>query len=93
MLPYSVSGRFKVLYRRKPRELIYESFAEDDMTEIDLDPELCSLLPILMASYLWLEDEPSMAQYYLALYRERAADIERRGDDLSSVTVKSTNGW
>ena len=93
LFPYDSKGCFKVLYRRRPRSLENIGAAEDDTTEIDLDTELCALLPLLVASYLWLEDEPDMASYYLTLYRERAADIERRIDDLSPTVIKSVNGW
>ena len=93
LFPCDSKGCFKVLYRRRPRALENTGAAEDDIQEIDLDAELCSLLPLLVASYLWIEDEPDMASHYLTLYRERAADIERRIDDLSPVVIKSVNGW
>ena len=93
LLPYSSEGCFKVLYRRKPAEIEYIGSASEDETVIDLDEELCSLLPILIASYIWVEDEPAMAEYYLTLYRERAMDIERRTKDATPVTIRNTNGW
>ncbi len=93
LLPYSAQGCFKVLYKRKPREIENFGAASEDEAVIDLDEELCSLLPILIASYVWVEDEPSMAEYYLALYRERAMDIERRIRSTAPVAIKNTNGW
>ena len=93
ILPYSAEGCFKVLYRRKPKELEIEGPASDDETIIDLDEELCTLLPTLIASYVWAEDEPAMAEYYLSLYRERAADIERRIRSAAPVTIRNSNGW
>ncbi len=93
LLPYSSEGCFKVLYRRKPAEIINTGLASEDETVIDLDEELCTLLPILIASYVWVEDEPSMAEYYLSLYRERAMDIERRISNATPVTIRNTNGW
>ena len=93
LLPHSVKGCFKVLYKRKPQEIENTGVASDDEAVIDLDEELCSLLPILIASYVWVEDEPSMAEYYLALYRERAMDIERRIKSTTPVTIKNTYGW
>ena len=67
--------------------------ASDNNDVIDLDEELCTLLPILIASYVWVEDEPSMAEYYLSLYRERAMDIERRIRNATPVAIKNANGW
>jgi len=93
LLPYSAEGCFKVLYRRKPNELIIEGLAAEDETVIDLDEELCTLLPTLIASYVWVEDEPAMAEYYLSLYRERAADVERRIRNAAPVTIRNSNGW
>ena len=93
LLPYSVEGCFKVLYKRKPQEIENTGLASEDEAAIDLDEELCALMPILIASYVWVEDEPSMAEYYLALYRERAVDIERRIRNATPVTFKNTNGW
>ena len=93
LLPYSVEGCFKVLYKRKPQEIENTGLASEDEAVIDLDEELCSLLPILIASYVWVEDEPTMAEYYLSLYRERAMDIERRIRNATPVTIRNANGW
>jgi hypothetical protein len=93
LLPYSTEGCFKVLYRRKPTEIENDGNASEDNAIIDLDEELCSILPILIASYVWVEDEPGMAEYYLTLYRERAMDIERRINNTAPVTIRNKNGW
>lgn len=93
LLPYGVQGCYKVLYRRRPRAIVLQVDAAEDTAVIDLDEELCSLLPTLVASYVWVEDEPSMAQYYLTLYRERAIDVERRITNSAPVTIKNTSGW
>jgi len=93
LLPYDKKGAYKVLYERMPTPLENDGAASDDETEIDLDEELCSLLPILVAAYVWVDDEPSKSEYYLALYRERAADIERRKVNNTPVRYRNTNGW
>lgn len=92
LLPYDRSGIYKVVYNRKPRAVTEEMLDEGD-TVIDLDEELCALLPMLIASYVWADDEPQKAEYYLMLYRERAADIESRVKNVSPVQIKSVNGW
>ena len=93
LLPYSVTGCFKVLYNRRPKELINNGSAQDDESVLDLDEELCSLIPVLIASYIWLEDEPDRAQYYYSLYQARAGEILARERNLSPVQMKSCNGW
>ena len=93
LLPHSAEGCFKVLYNRRPRGIENTGSAAEDDTQIDLDEELCSLLPILIASYVWVDDEPDMSEYYLALYRERAADIIARTKNLVPVNIKNADGW
>ena len=92
LLPYDRPGIYKIVYNRKPRAVTDEMLGIGE-TVIDLDEELCALLPILVASYVWADDEPQKAEYYLALYRERAADIESRVQNVSPVQIKSVNGW
>lgn len=92
LLPHDVEGCYSVRYAHKP-DKIETDIAADDDTNIDLGEELCSLLPLLVASYIWVEDEPEMANYYLNLYRERAADIERREKVLQPVTIRNATGW
>lgn len=93
LLPYSARGCFQIQYRRKPKEIENFGIASEDDAVIDLDEELCALLPTLIASYVWVEDEPTMAEYYLSLYRERAMDIERRIVRGTPVAIRSNNGW
>lgn len=93
LLPYSATGCFKILYNRRPREIINTGGAADDETIIDLDDELCSLLPILIASYIWIEDEPDRAQYYMTLYQARAAEITAKEKNHAPVNMKDVYGW
>lgn len=93
LLPHDVTGCFKVLYHRRPKEMINKGIAADDDSVIDLDEELCTLLPVLIASYIWLEDEPDRAQYYNTLYQQRAAEIVSREKNFSPVHISSCNNW
>ena len=93
LLPFDMKGLYKVIYNRLPRSIEKSGEASEDSTVIDLDEDLCALLPVLVASYVWMDDEPEKAQYYLMLYRERAADIERRIYNATPVPIKSSNGW
>ncbi len=93
LLPYSSRGCYKVHYRRCPDGVENNGDPASDETVIDLDEELCTLLPMLIAFFVWLEDEPTMANYYYSVYKERVADVERRIRNMTPVTYRSSNGW
>ena len=93
LLPREQQGIYKVVYNRRPRAIESDNYAATDETVIDLDEELCALLPMLIASYIWADDEPEKAQYYLSLYRERASEIVAAARNPAPVTIKSVNGW
>lgn len=93
LLPREEKGIYKIVYNHKPRSISDEGLAASDETVIDLDEDLCALLPLLVASYIWADDEAEKAQYYLTLYRERASEIVGATKNPSPVTIKSVNGW
>lgn len=93
LLPYNDRGLYKVIYNRRPAAIVDSGDITEDLTPIDIDEDLCALMPLLIASFVWVEDEPEMAQYYLSLYRERAVEIERRLKNDTPVAMKSVNGW
>ena len=93
LLPYESKGVYKVLYERKPAVIEDTGDVTNDDNVIDLDDELCSLLPVLIAAYVWIDDEPQKSEYYMSLYRERSNDIEQRAKDATPVTIKSSNRW
>ena len=93
LLPRDRKGIYKIAYNHKPAVISDEGLAASDDTPIDLDEDLCALLPLLVASYIWVDDEPDKAQYYLTLYRERAAEIAGRASNFKPATIKSVNGW
>jgi hypothetical protein len=93
LLPHSVRGVFRVLYRHKPRALENTGEPAEDTTVIDLDEELCSLLPLLVGAYVWAEDEKELASYYMTLYQSRAAEIQARVKNMKPVIIKNKLGW
>ena len=93
LLPYGRRGVYKVLYEHRPLAIENTGATTEDTQELDLDDELCVLMPILVAAYVWIEDEPEMAEYYMGLYRERAQEIVVSHKDTSPVLMKNTNGW
>lgn len=94
LLPYGAPSVYRVSYKRKPKQ-IGESgvLPANDESVIDLDEELCTLLPLLTASYIWLEDEPERSMYYKNLYNERAAEIISFSRNLSPAKALNVNGW
>ena len=93
LLPYSVKGCFKIQYKRLPREVVNNGAAADDETVIDLDEELSTLLPLLVASYIWLDDDADRAEYYMTLYRARAAEVAALERNHAPVNMKDVYGW
>lgn len=93
LFPYENKGIYKVLYERLPKTIENTGNPSNDNNSIDLDAELCSLMPVLIAAYVWIDDEPQKSEYYMNLYRERAAEIERKIINTNTVTIKSSNGW
>jgi len=93
LLPYDKKGVYKALYERRPKAIANTGETTSDEAIIDLDDELCSLLPILIASYVWVDDEPSKSEYYLSLYRERVQEISYKQKNNAPVYIKNTNGW
>jgi hypothetical protein len=89
LLPYGENGCYTVRYKRKPKKVDAGSYDAD----IDLDEDLCALLPCLVASYVLAEDEPNLAQYYLSLYREQVSILDARTKKVAPVRIKRESGW
>ncbi len=83
-------GLYRVAYHTQPTKATLDRVKSDDL--IQLDEDLCSLLPLLVASYVWLEDEPERSEYYYSRYQEQAIDITRKGR-VQQPTKYMTNGW
>ena len=92
LLPHEAEGSFRVMYRRKPAEIDISVDPENDGTAIDLDDDLCQLLPLLVAAYIWVDDESGKAEYYMALYRERAQEIVYT-KAATSAKITNESGW
>lgn len=88
LLPRDFSGEILLTYFRTPRKIT----AEDGSIPIDISEEMATLLPLLTASFLWLDDDSEKAQYYMALYREALSGILRYSK-AQIDTGYSTNGW
>lgn len=87
-LPIAESGTYEVIYEKAPSR--FKNEEEDDAKRLPLDGDLCELVPLLVASYVWLDDEPDKAQHYGALYRTAKAEI-RKHESIAHVIDRK--GW
>lgn len=104
-LGYEIEGRSKilfptdtgcvytVLYEHMPSGLVFTSNPQEDTTKIDLDEDLCAALPLLVAAYIWLDDEEGKALHYMDLYREMAVNIVRNRKVVATSAVRDVYGW
>jgi hypothetical protein len=72
---------------------VWSDAPTEDDTEIELDAELSELVPILTAAYIWADEGDGKYALYLELYRERAAEIERRAKSKEPAVYKISGGW
>lgn len=93
ILPAEEEGEIKIKYKKAPRELEYTDSPEEDITEIELDPELVQLMPLLVAAYIWADEGDGKAQYYLDLYYRRAAEIEAKKRSREGAKYANVTGW
>lgn len=85
--PFDFRGELYLTYCRVPRAI-----TKQDLTPIDVSEECAPMLPLLTASFLWLDDDAAKAQYYMSLYRDLIANVRRYS--INKVdTAYSGNGW
>ena len=92
-LPYGKPGVYKIRYNRKPTAIADDGDPAHNTAVIDLDEDLCQLLPCLIAAFVWADDEDAKAQYYLAQYNAQAALIMAKTRNTEPVQYKNTYGW
>jgi hypothetical protein len=94
-IPRVASDAYIIRYDRRLRPISAPSTGGlDTSTErVDIADDLAVLLPDLIAAYVWLDDEPEKAQYYLSLYQLNAATLESRKKTFDDAPFVSTNGW
>lgn len=92
-VPRELCRELKIKYKRLPARLEYRDKPTEDEREIELDADLCELLPLLVAAYIWADEGDGKYALYLELYRERAAEIERRERSKEPCEYKIVGGW
>ena len=87
-IPFDYSGKIILPYKSAPRE------ASGNIDEALDIPKGCEhLLPLLTASYVWLDDAPEKAQYYMALYREGMAAVKVYSRPAAGAWFQDVTGW
>jgi hypothetical protein len=87
-LPKSFSGEVIIRYKRKPREI-----SADLNESVDVPSIAEHLLPLLTAAYLWLDDSPDKAEYYMELYRIERAGIKKSVSNSVGEKYADVTGW
>ncbi|MBO7170580.1 MAG: hypothetical protein J6W28_05320 [Clostridia bacterium] len=82
-------GELTVRYLHRPTPLTRDSMEE----ALDLLPMAEGLLPLLVASYLWLDDRGDLATHYLSLYRAEAEELRACLYRHGGAAVTCGNGW
>ncbi len=83
------AGPLTVRYLRRPTPLTENNREEP----LDVAPYAEGLLPLLCASYLWLDDRGDLATHYLSLYRAEAEELSASLYRHGGSKVACPNGW
>ena len=88
-IPYSYVGEVVIEYRKRAPEV---SINTPD-TELNIPIELVSLVPLLTAAYVWLDDDAEKAQYYMSLYRDGMSAVKLYTRRAVETEFTDATGW
>ena len=92
LVPYGKEGVFKIWYKVYPKQYTFDDLGSE--LSIDLDEDIASLLPELVASYIWLDGENiQKAQLYYERYKVRAMTVTSKRKKDTSAFIYKTRGW
>lgn len=92
MVPKTFQGKIIVDYRRRHENVTIDTVAYDG--EIDVQRGCEDMLTLLMAYYIWLEDEPEKADKFLQMFSMQvSAELSTRSRAYRIDRVKNSNGW
>ena len=89
ILPSDFCGEIKFTYRRLPKP---PTLAEPDES-LDIPKCYESLLPLLAAFYILLDDETEQAEIYLRMYREEVASLKKCSFASKNNGYADVTGW
>ena len=90
ILDGSNAGTYRIYYYAYPIKATSETSGDEDM---QIDPDVASLVPLYMASQLWKEEEPGLATAYRNEFEIGRELLVRERNDGFSAAFKNTTGW
>lgn len=90
ILDGSEAGTYRVYYYAYPVKATAETAGATDM---QIDPDVASLVPLYMASQLWKEEEPGIATAYRNEFEIGRELLVRERNDGFSSEFRNTTGW
>ena len=88
-LPSNYVGEIHLRYRKAPPEISLDRADE----ALAVEPELELLIPMLAASYYWLDDDAEKAQYYMAQYRSMMSALKLYSAQIVDDGYRDVTGW
>ena len=91
LLKTDAKGEYRILYYRRLTPIS----DEDENAKIDLAEDICQILPLLIASYVWLDDEEEKSAIYRNLFYSEASQIKAfgGGEKTTSSKYHLDGGW
>ena len=90
ILDGSTAGIYRIYYYAYPVKATSETSGSEDM---QIDPDVASLVPLYMASQLWKEEEPGLATAYRNEFESGRELLVRERNDGFSAQFRNTTGW
>ena len=90
ILDGSTAGIYRIYYYAYPEKATSETSGSEDM---QIDPDVASLVPLYMASQLWKEEEPGLATAYRNEFEIGRELLVRERNDGFSAQFRNTTGW
>ena len=86
----TLEGAFDIYYEHLPERVTDDT---DEESNLDVSADLEDLLPLIVAYYVWAEDEPEKATDYYQRYTEQAALVKSRRNVTANLNYKNIDGW
>ena len=83
-------GNFTIYYRAYPEEI---TTLTDDLYELPIDPEVYALLPLYMASQLYLDDDAGVATQYRNSFEVGFERLVNSANLSAFEQFTSESGW